>query len=183
MKWKFGFFFISVFLQNCRHQNIDTTFSDSMFTLKWIKIWKGKGRILDLFLTFDEISTRSNIDTSLSMKKKSTIVLRKIDLLFRDYIEGKSVTERNEYFLTISKIFFISCVSQISFSDWLNSYIYIYIVTLTQPQLGGNLILFCRKDHNFAFHESVRQWPGRPGFNPRSSHTKDSKNGTWCLLA
>ena len=23
--------------------------------------------------------------------------------------------------------------------------------------------------------ESVRQWPGRPGFNPRSSHTKDSK--------
>ena len=29
----------------------------------------------------------------------------------------------------------------------------------------------------------VRQLPGRPGFNPRSSHTKDSKNGTWCLLA
>ena len=24
----------------------------------------------------------------------------------------------------------------------------------------------------------VRQSPGRPGFNPRSSHTKDSKNGT-----
>ena len=23
-----------------------------------------------------------------------------------------------------------------------------------------------------------RHWPGRPGFNPRSSHTKDSKNGT-----
>ena len=22
---------------------------------------------------------------------------------------------------------------------------------------------------------SVRQWPGRPGFNPRSSHTKDFK--------
>ena len=22
------------------------------------------------------------------------------------------------------------------------------------------------------------QWPGRPGFNPRSSHTKDFKNGT-----
>ena len=30
---------------------------------------------------------------------------------------------------------------------------------------------------------SVRQWPGRPGFNPRSSHIKDLKNGTWCLLA
>ena len=25
---------------------------------------------------------------------------------------------------------------------------------------------------------SVRQWPGRSGFNPRSSHTKDLKNGT-----
>ena len=25
---------------------------------------------------------------------------------------------------------------------------------------------------------SVRQWPGKPGFNPRSSHTKDFKNGT-----
>ena len=30
---------------------------------------------------------------------------------------------------------------------------------------------------------SVRQWPGRPGFNPRSSHTKDFKNGTWYHLA
>ena len=26
--------------------------------------------------------------------------------------------------------------------------------------------------------KSVRQWPGRPGLNPRSSHTKDSKNDT-----
>ena len=26
---------------------------------------------------------------------------------------------------------------------------------------------------------SVCQWPGRPGFNPWSSHAKDSKNGTW----
>ena len=25
---------------------------------------------------------------------------------------------------------------------------------------------------------SVRQWPGRPGFNRQSSHTKDFKNGT-----
>ena len=31
--------------------------------------------------------------------------------------------------------------------------------------------------------KSVRQWPGRPGFNPRSSHTKDFKNGTWYHLA
>ena len=30
---------------------------------------------------------------------------------------------------------------------------------------------------------SVCQWTGRLGFNSRSSHTKDSKNGTWCHLA
>ena len=30
---------------------------------------------------------------------------------------------------------------------------------------------------------SVRQCSGRPGFNPRLSHTKDFKNGTWYLLA
>ena len=29
---------------------------------------------------------------------------------------------------------------------------------------------------------SVPQWSGRPGFNPRSRHTKDYKNGTWYLL-
>ena len=27
-----------------------------------------------------------------------------------------------------------------------------------------------------------RQWPGRPGFNPKSNHIKSSKNGTWCHL-
>ena len=26
--------------------------------------------------------------------------------------------------------------------------------------------------------KSVRQWSGRPGFNPRLHHTKDFKNGT-----
>ena len=30
---------------------------------------------------------------------------------------------------------------------------------------------------------NVRQESGRPGFNPRSSYTKDSKNSTWCRLA
>ena len=28
-----------------------------------------------------------------------------------------------------------------------------------------------------------RQWSGRPGFNPRSRHTKDFKNSTWYFLA
>ena len=31
--------------------------------------------------------------------------------------------------------------------------------------------------------QSVYQWSWRLGFNPMSSHTKDSKNGTWYLLA
>ena len=31
--------------------------------------------------------------------------------------------------------------------------------------------------------KSIRQWPGKPGFNPRLTHTKISKNGTWCLFA
>ncbi len=30
---------------------------------------------------------------------------------------------------------------------------------------------------------SVRQWSGRPGFNPRLCHTKDFKNGTLYLLS
>ena len=37
-------------------------------------------------------------------------------------------------------------------------YIYIYIILLKMV--------------------NVRQWSGRPGFNPRLSHTKDSENGT-----
>ena len=32
-------------------------------------------------------------------------------------------------------------------------------------------------DHWFNGY-SVRKWPGRPAFNPMSSHTKHSKNGT-----
>ena len=30
---------------------------------------------------------------------------------------------------------------------------------------------------------TIRQWSGRPGLNPRLSHTKDFKNGTWHRLA
>ena len=29
---------------------------------------------------------------------------------------------------------------------------------------------------------SVRPWPGRPEFNPRLNHTKDSKISIWYLL-
>ena len=47
--------------------------------------------------------------------------------------------------------------------------------------------------HPQTFHETffwlhwhdlhVHQWSGRPGFNPRLSHTKDEKNGTSYRLA
>ena len=39
-----------------------------------------------------------------------------------------------------------------------------------------------RKRHLGLVMGALCQLPGRPGFNPRSSHTKDFKNGTWCLL-
>ena len=32
--------------------------------------------------------------------------------------------------------------------------------------------------HTHTLTHSVRQWSGVPGFNPRSCHTKDFKNGT-----
>ena len=35
----------------------------------------------------------------------------------------------------------------------------------------------------FLYDDGFHQWLGNPQFNPRSSHTKDSKNDTWCLLA
>ena len=40
-----------------------------------------------------------------------------------------------------------------------------------------------KESMNKSFFYHVRQWSGRPGFNPRSSHTKDFKNGTWSRLA
>ena len=36
---------------------------------------------------------------------------------------------------------------------------------------------------NSSYLGIIRQWPRRPRFNPRSSHAKDSKNGSWCHLA
>ena len=36
---------------------------------------------------------------------------------------------------------------------------------------------------HWLYEKSVCQWSRRPGFSPRSSHTKDSKNGTWCRPA
>ena len=42
---------------------------------------------------------------------------------------------------------------------------------------------FSYKTIIFLFNsQGVRQWSRRPTFNPRSNHTKDSKNGTWCDL-
>ena len=48
------------------------------------------------------------------------------------------------------------------------------ISELSSRELSSPSILVTKSDRSYRF----RQWPGRPGFNPRSSHTKDSKNGT-----
>ena len=51
---------------------------------------------------------------------------------------------------------------------------------LPWPEPAGLLHLVIRREHH---QHDLSQWHGRPGFNPRSSHAKDSKNGTWCYLA
>ena len=46
-------------------------------------------------------------------------------------------------------------------------------------------MLIKKKMYNWAIGLMSRVFangPGRPGFNPKSSHTKDSKDGTWLRL-
>ena len=49
-------------------------------------------------------------------------------------------------------------------------------------QYHGIFVLFRYSRSHLTAHwssgQSVRQRSGRPGFNPRSGHTKDFKNGT-----
>ena len=52
----------------------------------------------------------------------------------------------------------------------------------TQIILVGSMELWSRPAH-WPSEWSVRKWSGRHGFNPRSRHTKNSKNCTWCNLA
>ena len=47
----------------------------------------------------------------------------------------------------------------------------------------SQLIVLQTSDCPIYISTSVRQWSRRPGFNPRSRHTRDFKNGTWYLLA
>ena len=63
-------------------------------------------------------------------------------------------------------------------------YIYIYIFVLPLHDFAVHLPIFVNSFSeilpvNWPNEYSVRQWSERPGFNPRSSHTKDTKNGTW----
>ena len=68
---------------------------------------------------------------------------------------------------------------------WADWYIYIYIYIYIYCALGKLLFKLHKKKISLTSHfirdigPAVRVlWPGRPGFNPRSSHTKDFKNGT-----
>ena len=47
---------------------------------------------------------------------------------------------------------------------------------------NNNNIIFVKPAH-WPSGYCVHQWSGTPGFNPGSSHTKDTKNGTLCRLA
>ena len=60
---------------------------------------------------------------------------------------------------------------------WLQPIVNINISLMTYPKELKELTF------NQIKEKSVRQWSGKPGFNPRSHHTKDFKNGTWYLLA
>ena len=76
------------------------------------------------------------------------------------------------------------CVGKYSFhlnttwnTPWL--YIYIYIERERERHTHTWLIDF----NSISTCIGFCQWSERIGFNPRLSHTKDSKNGTWCHLA
>ena len=45
------------------------------------------------------------------------------------------------------------------------------------------LAFLYERNWSLDLRESVYQWPGWPGFNPRSSYTKDLKNNIWYPLA
>ena len=49
-------------------------------------------------------------------------------------------------------------------------YIYIYILCIWENHM--------QESGHWSNEQSVCQWFGRPGFNLKSSHTKDLKNGT-----
>ena len=78
-------------------------------------------------------------------------LIPKCDLFKCDY---------NEYFSMFYSILFFFFFFELQFY----SFIIICLSTVTFDFIPNEL--------------SVCQWSGRPGFNHRSSHTKDSKNGT-----
>ena len=54
-------------------------------------------------------------------------------------------------------------------------YTYIYLYTHTKTHKYKYIYIHI---YGIFLTGPSGQWPGRPGFNPRSSHTKDFKNGT-----
>ena len=52
---------------------------------------------------------------------------------------------------------------------------------VVRPRLGDPFV--CQNHFFKQLLYSLHQGSGRPGFNPKSSHTKDLKNGTWYLFA
>ena len=86
----------------------------------------------------------------------------------------------------------------ISNTHFISLYIYIYIYkdkmrirkvahththTHTHIYIYVCVVCVCVRVCKLEYNRIINQWSGRPGFNPRSHHTKDFKNGTWYLLA
>ena len=85
----------------------------------------------------------------------------------------------NLLFKLIALYFYYACIYVyvwICTCLYIYTYIDIWAVTKT-------VIILLHYYWAVGLMSSVCQWSGRLGFNHRSSHIKDSKNGTWYLLA
>ena len=87
-----------------------------------------------------------------------------------------------EYTHTHTHIYMCVCVYSIPSKYHAFIYLYIYIYIYIYIKLPHKLVS-SKAEFNLGFNLefywlnnlSVRQWSGRPGFNPRSNHTNDSK--------
>ena len=90
----------------------------------------------------------------------------------------------NEHYMSISHmVIFMYMATQQRYESNYSPFSYRQIVGQTGYGNRSRRRKTLTTDMDWSSSLSVCQWPGRPEFNPRLSHTKDSKNGTWCHLA
>ena len=88
-------------------------------------------------------------------------------------LNGRQPSPRFLYFYTYVVILqFFKCPKVIdSIRRWINVKRWKFSIKIG---IDSFVVPFQYKQY---FDSSIRQWSGRPGFNPRSHHTKDFKNG------